>query len=64
MPLYLAILCIVAVLIFVLAIKLTFSLINFKEELRYINMEIHRTDGEDRKYWKKKRRRLWLSLFI
>ncbi|MBQ8533482.1 MAG: hypothetical protein IJ462_01450 [Clostridia bacterium] len=64
MPLYLVILCIVAVLIFVLAIKLTFSLINFKEELRYINMEIHRTDGEDRKYWKKKRRRLWLSLFI
>lgn len=31
-------------------------------ELNYINMEIARTTGEEQRQWRKKRRRLWLSL--
>ena len=35
---------------------------NFSAELRYLNIEIERTEGAARKYWLRKRRRLWLSL--
>ena len=35
---------------------------DFTKELRFLNMEIGRTDGEERTYWKRRRRRLWLSL--
>ena len=35
---------------------------DFLQELEYINMEIQRTDGSERRYWIRKRRRLWLSL--
>ena len=39
------------------------SFINdFSHELRYINCEIGRTTGEERKHWIRQRRRLWLSL--
>lgn len=34
----------------------------FSAELRYLNIEIERTEGAERKYWIRKRRRLWLSL--
>ena len=34
----------------------------FSRELRYVNSEIRRTDGSERRYWIKKRRRLWLSI--
>lgn len=34
----------------------------FSRELRYINMEIDRSEGRERRHWEKKRRRLWLSL--
>lgn len=34
----------------------------FKRKLSYINMEIGRTTGGERKKWKKRKRRLWLSL--
>ena len=34
----------------------------FIRELRYINTEIARTTGEQRQYWLRLRRRLWLSL--
>lgn len=34
----------------------------FLQELRYLNTEIARTDGEQRLYWLRLRRRLWLSL--
>ena len=41
------------------------ALINsFFRELKYINSEIERTTGSERKYWLRKRRRLWLSLFF
>ncbi len=31
-------------------------------ELRYLNNEIRRTKGAERRYWIRQRRRLWLSL--
>ena len=30
-----------------------------RKDLRYVNMEINRTTGEDRDYWLAQRRRLW-----
>ena len=35
---------------------------NFFSELKYLNMEIGRTEGAQRRYWIRKRRRLWFSL--
>ena len=35
---------------------------DFSSELRYLNNEIGRTTGSERRYWIRKRRRLWLSL--
>lgn len=35
---------------------------HFFKELEYLNMEIKRTDGEERRYYLCQRRRLWLSL--
>ncbi len=36
--------------------------IEFYDELRYLCNEINQTDGAERKYWMRKKRRLWLSL--
>ena len=33
----------------------------FTHELRLIKTEIRRTSGRERRYWKKRKRRLWLS---
>ena len=39
------------------------SFINdFSSELRYLNNEIRRTTGAERRHWIRQRRRLWLSL--
>ena len=35
---------------------------NFRKELRYLRIEIERTEGREREYWIQKKRRLWLSL--
>ena len=34
----------------------------FSQELKYLNNEIGRTSGEERQYWIRRRRQLWLSL--
>lgn len=34
----------------------------FSQELKYLNNEIGRTSGEERRYWIYRRRQLWLSL--
>lgn len=51
---------------FFLLIGLLFGLAqflnDFMSELRYLNNEIGRTDGEERKHWIRQRCRLWLSL--
>jgi hypothetical protein len=35
---------------------------DFSHELKYLNSEIGRTSGEERRYWIRRRRQLWLSL--
>lgn len=35
---------------------------DFRFELRNINDEINRNEGQERKYWIARKRRLWLSL--
>lgn len=35
---------------------------NFSQELRCLNNEIGRTDGSEQRYWKRQKRRLWLSI--
>lgn len=37
-------------------------IINFKNELNYINREIYRSCGREKKYWIAKKRRLMLSI--
>ncbi len=49
-------------LIFVLLVGLIFRLSEFSRELKYLNCEINRTYGSERRYWIRKKRRLWLSL--
>ena len=34
----------------------------FSKELKYLKNEIRRTEGVERRYWIKRKRRLWLSL--
>ncbi len=34
----------------------------FRSELRYLNSEIGRTGGSTQRYWRRRRRRLWLSV--
>ena len=45
-----------------LLVKLALFINDFSQELKYINNEIHRTHGAERKHWLRERRRLWLSL--
>ena len=56
----------IGIISFFLLIGLLFGLAqflnDFMSELRYLNNEIGRTDGEERKHWICQRRRLWLSL--
>jgi len=47
----------------VLALALAQWFLDFSKELRYINGEIKRTHGSERRYWMKERRKLWLSIF-
>lgn len=35
---------------------------DFFIELKYLNNEIRRTRGNDRKHWQRQKRKLWLSL--
>lgn len=43
-------------------VRIIMWLNNFKRELKYLNIEIRRTDGRERKYWISRKRRLWLSI--
>lgn len=45
-----------------LILRLALSLEKLIRELKYVNLEIKRTRGSERDYWKKKKRRMWLSL--
>lgn len=51
-------------IIFVLAllVKLAMWMRDFSQELKYLNNEIRRTDGDERCYWISRKGRLWLSI--
>ena len=57
---------ILAIIIAFFAILLIYSVIlffmHFSKELRYINEEIRRTEGAEKRLWKRRKRKLWLSL--
>lgn len=43
-------------------VGLTAKISEFSHDLDYLNREIARTEGAERECWKRKKRRLWLSL--
>lgn len=53
---------VVAFFLFLLLFGLVSFYNDFSHELKYTNYEIKRTDDSERRYWIRKRRRLWLSL--
>lgn len=46
----------------VLLVRFAFFFNDFSRELRFLNNEIGRTTGHERKHWLRRRRRLWLSI--
>lgn len=46
----------------VFLVGLVIKINEFSHELDYINREIGRTTGGEQRYWKREKRRLWLSL--
>ncbi len=50
------------ILLVAMMIRLAQFFSDFSHELRYINNEIGRTEGAERKHWIRRKRRLWLSL--
>ena len=52
------------VLLFILMISIIIRIEEFQNKLKYIKLEINRTRGAERKYWIRRKRRLWLSLFL
>jgi hypothetical protein len=59
---YLLIVILAAIILTGLFVGLVRFYIAFTQEMRYVNNEIKRTRGAERKYWLQQRRRLWLSL--
>lgn len=53
-----------AILAILLIVGFVTKINAFTRELDYINLEIGRTTGRERKYWKRAKRRLWLSLLF
>lgn len=60
--LYVLIGIVAAFFLFLLLFGLVSFFNDFFQELKYINCEIKRTDGSERRYWIRQRRKLWLSL--
>lgn len=50
-----------AFLVIVLVLSIARRLQYFSKRLRYLKLEIRRTSGRERKYWIRKKRKLWLS---
>lgn len=49
--------------VFLLIFKLLPFWSNFYSELKKLNCAIRQTDGDEQLYWKKRRKKLWFSLF-
>lgn len=52
----------IAFVAIVLLVGLVQKINTFRHGLGYLNREIARTEGAERDYWKREKRRLWLSL--
>lgn len=60
---YITIAVVIGVLILILAVaRLAVFLQWFHRELRYVEKEIARTTGDEKKHWLKRKKRLWRSL--
>jgi len=53
---------VIAFFAILILIGLTIKINDFSHELDYLNTEIARTEGAERRHWIRQRRRLWLSL--
>ena len=51
-----------AIILLILLVGFCMFINDFSQELKYINCEIRRNTGSERRYWIRRRRRLWLSL--
>ena len=51
-----------SIILGLLLVKFAAWLSDFQMELKYLNNEIERTTGGERKRWLAQRRRLWLSI--
>ena len=60
--LYLLVGIIAAFFLILLLFRMVSFFNDFSRELRYLNSEIGRTTGTERRYWVRKKRKLWLSL--
>lgn len=52
------------IIIVFLAFKLARYLDNFLQELEALNSIIHKTEGEERKFWENRKKKLLRSLFL
>lgn len=52
----------IVIILILFNVGLACFLNDFSFELKRINCEINRTEGDERCHWIRKRRRLWLSL--
>ena len=60
--LFIIILLIAGLLIGPLSVIIVTQIKVFKRELRFLNTEIAKADGAEKKYWKARKHQLWLSL--
>lgn len=57
-------LVIIFLFLMLILFKICLSLESFRIELKYLKSEINRTNGSERRYWIREKRRLWRSLFF
>lgn len=53
---------VVLLLAFGFVVSLAMKISDFYKELQYLKREIGRTEGAERQYWLREKRRLWMSL--
>lgn len=61
-PILCCIIIIAALFAILILVALAKFFNDFTHELRYLNCEINRTEGEERRYYIRRKRRLWLSI--
>ncbi len=61
-PLVVALLAVGAVIEFILLVRFAVWYDDFKYELKYLKMEIKRCEGKEKRYYRKRLFRLWISV--